>query len=188
MKRLFIILAAVFMTASMMAEGHMKFKDVEIDGTYDAFLTALTKHGCKTIQNAEGTSVSKGNFAGMEMAIIPQITSQTKRVYGVVASTDIQKEWGSINAQYFELRSLLSQKYGEGQYLSNMKDGYCISEDFTLRRGNVQTAILFETELGKIIMYMHRTTPRDVETGTLVIQYIDNANLEIKKQEANLDL
>ena len=188
MKRLFYILATAIMAVSAMAEGHMKFKDVEIDGTYDAFLSALTKHGCMTIQNAEGASVSRGNFAGVEMTIIPQTTSQTKKVYGVVASTDTQKEWGSINAQYSELKSLLTKRYGNGQWLSNKKEGYCISEKYKIERGNIQSAILFETESGKIIMYMHRTTPQDIETGTLVVWYIDNANYEIWMQEANLDL
>ena len=46
MKRLFILIVAAMMTVSMMAEGHMKFKGVEIDGTRTQFVSQLSKKGC----------------------------------------------------------------------------------------------------------------------------------------------
>ena len=41
MKRLFFIFAAVVMTVSMMAEGHIKFKGVEINGTKEQIIAQL---------------------------------------------------------------------------------------------------------------------------------------------------
>lgn len=188
MKRLFLFVATALFAANVMSEGHLKFKDVEINGTYNEFIIALTKHGCQTVQNAEGNAISRGSFAGIEMYIIPQITSQTKKVCGVVASSDAQKEWSPVNAQYTELKSMLSRKYGTGQYLQNLKDGCYISADNKIERGNAQNAVLFETDNGKIVLYIHRFAFPENGSWALVVWYIDNANYIIKNQEANLDI
>ncbi len=51
------ILAAILMTANICAEGHMKFKGVEITGNQRQFVALLEKHGCETGDNGFGKVV-----------------------------------------------------------------------------------------------------------------------------------
>lgn len=183
MKRLFILIVAAMMTVSMMAEGHMKFKGVEIDGTRTQFVSQLSKKGCEVGVNYIGVEMIQADFAGLNMLVCPLTTSQTQAVYAVIASTRYIDDKASSLAQYNSLKKLMTEKYGEGQYVS-MEDGYYANSIGVFERGNASNAIFFVTSNGSIILYQHKET-----LGTnVVVEYIDNTNDSLRKEEASDDI
>ena len=85
MKRLFFILAAVMMTASVMAEGHLKLKGVEIDGTIETLRDNFCRIGCQRSFNGVNEPIITTNIAGLEVIAYPLVTSQSQTVYSLVA-------------------------------------------------------------------------------------------------------
>ena len=186
MKKLSLLFVAILMTAGVMAEGHMKFKGVEINGTLKSFVANMEKRGCESGENILGVSLIKANFAGIEMMVYPQTTSQSQTVYAVVAGTSKINEKVSLNAQYDELKALLIQKYGAGKEIT-IADGWYRNSINVLERGNTQQALLFETDNGKIYLYIHKFNSYD-ETSSINVQYIDKANDQLRLREANTDI
>ena len=185
MKKLLII-ALLAITTIANAQDHLMFKGVEINGTFKTFVANLEKRGCKSGENFFGTFLIKADFAGVEMLVYPQTTSQSQTVYAVVAGTDGIKEEVSLKAQYDELKNLLAQKYGEGE-VATLSDGWYRNSINKLERGNANKALLFETETGKIYLYIHKSD-RYGEVGSINIQYIDKANEQLRLREANTDI
>lgn len=184
MKRLFFIFAAVVMTVSMMAEGHIKFKGVEINGTKEQIIAQLGKQGCDIFHDLVGTPYIKADFAGLEMYVTPLTTSQSKTIYAVVASTLAIYDEASFNAQYNSLKQLLDNKYGAGQMIE-MEDGFYADTRYAMVRGKVDNALFFKAPNGTILLYVHGNGER---SGNIVVEYIDNANKALKDKEANDDI
>ena len=134
MKKLFLLFIVLSLGIDSYAQVHLKFKGVEIDGNYQIFVGSLLRKGCERGENAYGISLIKANFAGIEMMVYPQTTSQSKTVYAVVAGTEEIEELASMRAQYDELKNLLSQKYGAGVE-TTISDGWYRNSINKLVRG-----------------------------------------------------
>ena len=185
--RKLVIIALLAITTIANAQDHLQFKGVEIDGSYNTFVSFLEFHGCQTGTNKYGRFLIRADFAGIEMYVYPQTTSQTGTVYAVVSGTSMIKEWVSLNAQYDELKNLLTQKYGKGKSTS-IPDGYHRNSANVLERGNVYKPLIFESANGKIYLYIHKSEYQSIEAGSINIQYIDKANEQLRLQEANTDI
>lgn len=181
-----VIIALLAITTIANAQGHLKFKGVEINGTFKTFVANLEKRGCESGENFYGMFLIKADFAGIPMMVYPQTTSQTQTVYAVVAGTGGIKEEVSLKAQYDELKNLLAQKYGEGT-VTTIADGWYRNSINVLERGNAHKPLLFEAENGKIYLYIHKSD-RYNEAGSVNIQYIDKANDQLRLREANTDI
>lgn len=184
-KSILVVLLATAMLSY--AQGHLKFKGVEINGNLKTFVANLEKKGCESGENILGVFMIKADFAGAEMFVFPQVTSQSQTVYAVVAGTSMYKEKVSMLAQYNELKDLLTSKYGEGKE-TTIADGYYKNEINRLERGNARNTILFETVNGKIYLYIHESAYQSLEAGSVNIQYIDSANEQLRLQEASNDI
>ena len=184
--RKLVIIALLAITTIANAQGHLKFKGVEINGTFKTFVANLEKRGCESGENLYGMFLIKADFAGIPMMVYPQTTSQSQTVYAVVAGTSKIEEEVSVYAQYNELKSLLTQKYREG-IETTIADGYYRNSINVLERGNATKALLFETENGKIFLYIHKFHSYD-EDASINIQYIDKANEQLRLREANSDI
>ena len=125
MKKILVAIVALLVNMANAQEYH-RFKGVEINGSFDTFVTELEKRGCTVDENILGTFIIQADFAGLEMFVYPLTTSQTKTVYAVVAGTAEIQEKVSLMAQYNELKNLLAQKYGEGKE-TILPDGWYIN-------------------------------------------------------------
>lgn len=185
--RKILIIALMAITTLSSAQGHLKFKGVEINGNLKTFVANLEKKGCQPVENFLGISFIKADFAGAEMFVYPQVTSQSQTVYAVVAGTSMYKERVSMMAQYNELKDLLSYKYGDGTE-TTIADGYYKNNICDLERGNAQNTLLFETDNGKIYLYIHESEYESIEAGSVNVQYIDKINEELKMKESAMDI
>lgn len=183
MRRLLITLAAAVMAVGAMAEGHLKFKGVEINGTQTQFVSQLSKRGCEVGSNFAGVDMIKVDFAGVAMLVHPLTTSQTKIVYAVVASTRYIDDEVSCMAQYNSLKQLMTEKYGEGVDIT-LEDGYYANSIGAFERGSTSQSISFSAPNGVIILYLHKES-----IGTnVVVEYLDDVNDSLRKKEANDDI
>ena len=183
MKRLFFILAAAVVAISTMAEGHMKFKGVEINGTQTQFVSQLSKRGCEVGTTILGVDMIKADFAGIDMLVYPLTTSQTKIVYAVIASTRKIEDAASCKAQYNSLKKLMTEKYGEGENIV-LEDGYFVNSIGDFERGGVSNSLSFTNPNGSIILYIHK----DFNSANVVVEYLDKTNDALRAKEANDDI
>lgn len=185
MKKCFI---ALFMVVALLANAqeHLTFKGVEINGSAVDFISNLTKKGCKAEDYFTEIKVT-ANFAGLEVQVYLQTTSQSQTVYSVTACSSAFKEEAVMNAQYDELKGLLSNKYGEGK-VTTLKDGYFLNVVGEPEKGVAYKPLLFETEKGKIYLYVHKSDQTFLEAGSINIMYVDRINEQLKMAEANMDI
>jgi hypothetical protein len=113
MKRLLNFFVAVCMTASVLAEGHMKFKGVEIDGTPKEFVQKMKEKGFTYVKNDEGTEIMLGDFAGNKSCILGIVSSNNKVAKVSVIIPDETSTWSILYNKYITLKEMLTKKYGE---------------------------------------------------------------------------
>ena len=79
-----------------MAEGHMKFKGVEIDGTPKEFVQKMKNKGFTYVKNDEGTELMMGDFAGEKNCIIGIVSSNNKVAKVGVIIPDETSTWSLL--------------------------------------------------------------------------------------------
>lgn len=160
MKRLFFFLLPVLMGLNVMAEGHLKFKGIEINGTPKEFVQKLTEKGCTFLLEQDGISMLTGEFASFkncEIGVLAFDDMVTK--VAVMLPGDVDS-WSILNAQYTNLKEMLTQKYGKPYIDLDEWQGYggkpkddnsCMHE---LRMNRAKIACGFQTENGSIELMM----------------------------------
>ena len=96
-----------------MADGHLKFKGLEIDGSLTNFKNALIAQCYTLVETEENAIALKGKFAGYnDCAILVAATPVEKIVYSVVVMLPEQDSWYSLKSRYKEFKQSLTDKYG----------------------------------------------------------------------------
>ena len=113
MKKLFTFLAAVMVAVSMMAEGHMKFKGVEIDGTPEEFVSKMKAKGFVYTGNQDGIETMVGDFATYKNCVLYLTSLENKMVKVSVIFPDEADTWSLLYNKYTTLKDLLTTKYGK---------------------------------------------------------------------------
>lgn len=160
MKRLFLFLLPFLMTVNVMAEGHLKFKGVEINGTPKDFVQKLIEKGCKFITKEDEIYLLIGDFASYNnceigvMAFDNMVTKVAVQLPGGVDS------WSVLYNQYTTLKDMLTQKYGQpvidveewqGYGGKPTDDNSCMHE---LRMDRAKIGCGFQTTNGSIELVM----------------------------------
>ncbi len=112
MKKLFFILVAFIISAYVMAEGHLKFKGVEMTGTPQEFVQKLKDKGLTFIQDENGTYTMLGEFATFKDCVVAITTSDNKVVKVSVIIPDETLSWNILYGKYVALKEMLTSKYG----------------------------------------------------------------------------
>ena len=188
MKKLFLFLTAVLMTVGVMAEGHMKFKGVEINGKLQPFVAALVKQNFKQMQIDKETAVLVGTFNGQETMVCVYTTPSSYTVYqvGVIFTTDLE-EWSKIWNLYTTYKTRLETKYGAPTEVVE-ENHYYTKDDplWAVKRDKAEYKTKYETENGNVGVSINKFPyPLDVQ---VCLFYVDKQNYELNEQEALEDL
>lgn len=113
---LFFVIAVITSFAQGKADTteHMTFKGVPIDGTLNEFVLKMKKSGFSHINTEDGVAMLKGDFAAYKDCIVGVVTLNQKDLVSKI--TVIFSEcntWSSLSSNYYNLKELLSEKYGE---------------------------------------------------------------------------
>ena len=114
MKKLFLLIAAALMTVSVMAEGHMKFKGVEITGKLPDIVKQLTDKGYTKVSQDKDYVAMYGSFTGQNVVLGVYATPISKTVSRIaVLYPEGGDSWTILSNQYEGLKERLTNKYGE---------------------------------------------------------------------------
>lgn len=124
MKRLFFFLAVALLAVNVFAEGHLKFKGVEINGTPQEFIQKLKAKGFTYIGKESGSDMLLGDFAGFKECVVGVVSFSDKVAKVAVIIPDESNSWNLLYNKYSSLKEMLTQKYGEPSVDKEEWQGY----------------------------------------------------------------
>ena len=193
MKKIYLAILAVVFSFIGFAQNlsqHLTFKGVLIDGTRKAFVSNMQQKGFTLLGTQEDVTLLSGDFAGYKNCTVGVTTLKNKDVVstiGVIFPTC--EDWATVENNYFDLKSMLSEKYGEPvrsvEEFQNRNPQDDNDKYYELSMNRCNYASLFEVTNGSIeLMIAH-----DTFTGAyVVLRYIDKFNGDIVRQAAMDDL
>lgn len=102
---------------------HFTFRDIPINGPLNQFITQLKKQNFTVINITNKDAILTGKFTGEDVNMLVQASS--KSVYGVTVMFDKKDSWKSIKTQYENVKSILTEKYGEPiEVIEKFDDSY----------------------------------------------------------------
>ena len=183
-KCLLSILFAFICTMSFAQTEHMKFKGLPLTGPLMSFVEKLKQKGYTYIGKQDGVACLSGEFAAVKKCTIGVATFNGKdQVNSVVVVFPEKKVWSEITSDYFGLKNLLSEKYGEPESVEFFPNGEPESDFLkfhAILNGECNYTSEFSTPNGKIQLSMKKM---DVLSASVYLKYIDKANeQELKKK------
>ncbi len=117
MKRLFIVFFLSLFTVSVLAQQHLQFMGIPLNGTINQFQQKLQAKGVRYDRQDSaitpvGTRVFKGTFAGYAAKIAVYYDETTKQVYAAKAYIDIVTE-DRANSIATDFEQSIKTKYGD---------------------------------------------------------------------------
>lgn len=187
MKKLLITLSFLLLAFSAIAQEHLTFKSIPIDGSLSQFSAKLKADGFKEVATDNDGTWFIGKFTGKDCRILVQSSSVSKTVYAVYALFDNRSEWSMAKSDYNALKEALARKYGQPKSTEEFdkyykEDGY---EFMHMGGGHIVWQSDFDTKLGTIFLYIKE---QSVNTGCAIIQYRDKINSEKATIELSDDL
>lgn len=174
----------------MMAQGHMTFKGVEIDGSLSDMVAKLASKGFTYIGAEEDVALMSGDFAGYrdcQIAVLAMQETGMVNAIGVVFAN--REEWSSIEGDYDKLKSMLTEKYGKpSRVIEEFQHGYVPDNWFKfhcLVSDQCTWASVFETPNGTIELFMQKV---DYRRACVILKYYDKANSDVVRAAAMDDL
>lgn len=197
MKTVLISLFCFVLTMTSFAQNntdtteHMTFKGVPIDGTLNEYVSKMKQSGFALIGTEDGVAMLKGDFAAYKGCIIGVATLKGKDLVSkITVIFPAQEAWSSLSSNYYNLKELLTEKYGEPSETVEKFDTYSEPDDDNAKMREVgmdrcKYFTTFELENGSIQL--------SIENGGflssfVMLSYYDKINSEKIRQKAIDDL
>lgn len=135
---------------------HMTFLEIPIDGTLNEYISKMKQKGFTLIEIEDGVALLKSDFASYKDCIIGVATLKGKDlVSGIVVIFPNRKTWATLASNYFNLKELLTEKYGEPSEVLEEFDTYLEPDDdnskmYEVKMNNCKYYTTFELENGNI--------------------------------------
>jgi hypothetical protein len=170
--------------------GHLLFKGVPIDGTLKEYVTKMKQAGFILQSMGDGLAILKGDFAGYKDINIGVSTLKQKDlVHKVVVLFPELDSWSSLSGNYFTLKELLTEKYGEPSMNSEKFKGSLLEGDtfkmYKVQSGDCEYYSVFETDNGTIQLSIGS---QDNSHCFVTLAYFDKTNQDEVKAKALGDL
>ena len=126
MRTLFLTLIFAFMTMQTFAQTseHLSFKGVPIDGTLNEYVSKMKQNGFTYIKTEDGTAILNGDFAGYKDCTVGVATLKQKDlVHKIVVIFSDKDTWSRLSTNYFDLKAMLTEKYGKPSDVLEKFDG-----------------------------------------------------------------
>ena len=92
---------------------HLVFKGVPIDGTLKEYVAKMVQDGFTNLGTQDGTTLLNGEFAAYKNCTLGVSTLKQKDLVYKIAVTFPKKDtWSTLSGNYFELKEMLTEKYG----------------------------------------------------------------------------
>ncbi|MBK8369813.1 MAG: hypothetical protein IPL20_00260 [Saprospiraceae bacterium] len=170
---------------------HLTFKGVPIDGTLNEYVLKMKKNGFVHEGTEDGIAFMRGEFAGYKDCVIGIATLKEKDlVHKIVVLFSPRETWSDLSGNYFNLKEMLTEKYGEpSEVVEKFDSNYQPDDDdekmYKVKFDNCKYYSVFETEKGTIELSIDHES---VIRCFVLLKYFDKINGEIFKAKAKGDL
>lgn len=104
---------------------HLVFKGVPLDGTLSQYVLKMKQNGFNHISTNDGIAMLQGDFAGYKDCYVGVSTLKQKDlVHKIGVIFPDRDSWSGLSGNYFNLKEMLTEKYGEPTETVEKFDGY----------------------------------------------------------------
>jgi hypothetical protein len=197
MKKSFIILFLCLSVSICYAQikgdtsSHLSFKGVPIDGTLDQYVSKMRQSGFKLLRTEDGVAMLQGDFAGYKDCYVGVSTLKQKNlVYKIGVVFPNRDTWSALSGNYFNLKQMLTEKYGDPSDVVEKFDTYSQPDDDNEKMYEVQFDrckyySIWNTDKGEIQLSIDHES---VTSCFVTLIYFDKINGAIIKKQAIDDL
>jgi len=186
---LFLLLTAVISFAQ--TSEHLSFKGVPIDGTLNEYISKMKKSGFTYLGMENESALLSGDFAGYKNCYVGVSTLKEKDlVHKIVVIFPDKDTWSTLSGNYFDLKNMLTEKYGKPSDVVEKFDGYSQPKDdnskmYEVKFDRCKYYSIWETGKGEIQLSIEHTS---VTNCFVRLVYFDTTNSEKIKATAIDDL
>jgi hypothetical protein len=194
MKKILMLFTACLMAMMMNAQTaneHLKFKGVPIDGTLSQYVQKMKTAGFSMLGMENGAAILQGDFAGNKGCTIVVGTLKGKDLVSeIVVAFPEYETWSALYGSYSDLKSMLTEKYGEPSDCIEKFQSYSEPRDdrdriFEVKMDRCKYITTFSTNAGDIhLMIFHEGMSHCYVT----LSYYDKINSDILRKQAIDDL
>ena len=197
MKTVFTSLLCLVLIVTCLAQNyadtteHLTFKGVPIDGSLNEFVSRMKQSGFTLIETEDGVAMLKGDFAAYKDCVIGVATLKGKDLVSkITVIFPKQETWSSLSSNYFNLKEMLMEKYGEPSEIVEKFDTYSEPDDdggrmYAVKMDNCKYYTKYELDNGSIqILIDHQS----VISCFVKLTYFDRENSKKIRQKAIDDL
>jgi hypothetical protein len=188
---LILVLAVTVSFAQTQLSAHISFKGVPIDGTLNEYVAKMKQKGFTLIGTEDGVAMLKGDFAAYKDCIIGIATLKQKDLVSKITVIFPKRDtWSLLSSNYFSLKEMLAQKYGEPSEVVEKFDTYPEPRDdgdkmYEVKIDNCKYYTIYQTEKGNIELSIGHNS---VLSCYVILSYFDKINGDIIKAKAMDDL
>lgn len=194
MKKIIITLIVMLIALTSFAQTespHLSFKGVPIDGTLNEYVQKMKQKGFDYLGAEDGIAILSGDFAAYKGCTIGVSTLKKKDLVSkiTVIFPDC-KTWTALSNNYYTLKEMLTEKYGEPADVIEKFQSYSEPRDDNGRMHEVKMdrckyITTFETPKGSIQLYIGHN---DMSSCYVLLSYFDKINGDVIRAEAIEDL
>lgn len=188
---MFVVLSITVSLVYAQTSEHLTFKGVPIDGTLDGYISKMKQNGFTHLGTEDGTALLNGDFAGYKDCMVGVSTLKQKDLVHKIAVIFPNKEtWSVLSGNYFNLKEMLTEKYGKPSDVVEKFDGYSQPRDDRSKMYEVQFDkckyySIWNTNKGEIQLSIEH---EGVTRCFVKLGYFDKINSNVIKKEAMSDL
>ncbi|MDY0015766.1 MAG: hypothetical protein RBS13_06105, partial [Bacteroidales bacterium] len=170
---------------------HLLFKGVPIDGTLNEYVSKMKQNGFTHVGTEDGIAMLNGDFAGYKNCIVGVATLKGKDLVSKITVIFPDHDtWSYLSSNYYTIKELLTEKYGEPTEIVEKFDSYTEPKDDNSKMSQVvfntcKYYTIYELENGTIELSIGND---GTSTGFVILSYFDKKNREIIRQKAIDDL
>lgn len=183
MKKFLITLTMLFAIINIMAQEHLSFKGIPIEGSMTAFCQKLKAKGFTSIGRDNNLTLFTGDFTGRNATVGVTATDDGKDVFAVIVLFDPSGEWNTLVSTYDYYKDLYTRKYGKPTISKEKNPAHSDSNTALMaavHQGTVVYGSAWEVTGGDIQLSIEKSS--GVYEGMVMIRYRDSQNVETKIQ------
>jgi len=197
MKKILSLMLCVMTFTATLAQTeseHLTFKGVPIDGSLTSFVQKMKQKGFTYLTSLDNVVVMKGTFSGYNDCKIYVYSSEQKDlVYNIGVIFPETESWGVLSSNYFNLKEMLTTKYGEPSDCTETFDAYSQPRDDQMKMFYAQTdkckyETVFALSNGWIKLIISHVRANYQDTCYVSLIYTDFVNYMNNQSKAIDDL
>ena len=182
MKKFLAAVTLLFAVTNIMAQEHLSFKGIPIEGSMTAFCQKLKAKGFTSIGQDNSITLFSGDFTGRQATVGVVATDDGKSVHSIVVIFEESSEWNTLVNTYDYYKGLYTRKYGNPSACREHNPSHTdsnISLMYELGQGTVTYASVWNATGGTIELSIEKAGHSN---GIVIIRYRDSQNIETKIQ------